>query len=304
MLKPRTVGWLVLLIVLMVRGLDALMGAVGALVGGPALLGWFEMLGILFVVLYMAGAMGLILWRRWGSALLVLAGIGEIVARLTRAALLLGGTPGPSGEEDPFLFVSNLIGLILPGAIAATSWWLRRHPEAWPALSAPQRPRWLRRLTWASLGTGLLLPALTGLAVSLVQAARDEPVVYLSEGAGWAGYATACFAGPFLILAFLGYITFREALSLHDTVLARRLFLFAGAFAGTTLAVAVNLFGFLYAWNIESLEALLLMLLPVVPFSVAVPGALAGCFAGWVCFRFWRRTGHGGPALPAEAGAR
>lgn len=300
--NARNLGWIVLIGVLIVRGLAALMVEGGFTV--------FQVLSVLFALLYMTGAVELILRRRWASTLLLLAGTGDIVARLIRAAvLLLREPPGPFSEEEPFLFEAHLAGLILPVAITAVSRWLRRHPEAFTAVPAPPRPPrppWLKPLTWALAGSGFLLPVLIGLVVSLVQAAKGEPAVFLGEGASLAFLTAVCFAGPFHVLAFVGYSMFSEDLGLPGVALARRLFLFAGICVGTAVAIAIGLSKILYTLDTEQFEGLFLILFPILSFELAVPGALAGGFAGWACFQVWRRTGHGhgGPATPAEAGGR
>jgi hypothetical protein len=88
MLRPKPVGWLILVYVLLTKTWSAL-GLLGSLSGGikghdPASLMVLagSVLEGLLVLCYVAGSIGLILLRRWGSIVVLLTATVELVAIL------------------------------------------------------------------------------------------------------------------------------------------------------------------------------------------------------------------------------
>lgn len=303
MLAPRPVGALTLVYAILagswqgialVGGLSLGAGAGGS---GSLLSGLLSLLEGSCFAGYVAGGLGLLLVRRWGSAVTLCTASVEILGSV--AALLAGLVLSWSEnirQAHGSLLLLGLAPLVFPLALAYAAWRLRRQPEAWapavpraaagenaedPARDA-RRAASLRRWSRVVLAAGLALPAVVGVVVRETLKARGEPVVSIGAGVGWALLGTPLYALPFAVLAYLGRVTLRGAGEEEERAQpGKRADILWGAFAGMTVAVAWSLFDFYQ--SPESLQVLIFV--PFFPFYAAVPGAVLGALAGWLVFR-------------------
>ena len=272
MLRPKPLGWLLLGYVILAKPwsvIDFLM-----LVGRDftALEGLQRALEALVILCYVGGSIGLILLRRRGSLVVLLAAGTDLVVGL------VGG-----------FSLQRLLGLVFPASFAYAALWLWKHGEAWfssPALvSSGERglvPRWFRRLFWTIIGIGLALPPLMGVIVREVLKAQGETVAPLS---GEIVVIMLLFTAPFIALAFLGSVLLKDALQEAVPTLMKKRFVLVGALVGIS---------FITAWTLlESFRNMenfaIIFFFPIYPFFLALLGAAMGGLVGWGTFHLFRR---------------
>lgn len=310
MLRPKPVGWLILVYVLLTKTWSAL-GLLGSLSGGikghdPASLMVLagSVLEGLLVLCYVAGSIGLILLRRWGSIVVLLTATVEFVAilfgMLASFFMIMNGRVEAIGGMPVFTTLRDLIGLFFPGAIAYAVLRLRRHWDAWqvapslrahrprvgPSAEHVKQPAWLSRLFWTIIGTGLAWPSILGVIVREVLKAQGKPVVPLGKGVTCVIAGTFFFAAPFVALAFLGKSLLKRALSEDASQVSKKRFILVGACVGAGISLSV-VWGMHDFFQGESIAVLIFA--PFSPFYVGFIGAAAGALIAWTFFYLWQR---------------
>lgn len=144
MLKPRSVGWFLLLGMLMARG-SCLSFSWSEIFSWEGRLMVFELwskLEALCALLYLAAVLGLLFWQRWAVPLLYETGIADLaVNALGGIGFYLQGGEELRSQVPWYAIVwPMLFAMVFSGFFVWIGWWLRTQPEAWWA--KPHSWRW------------------------------------------------------------------------------------------------------------------------------------------------------------------
>lgn len=153
------------------------------------------------------------------------------------------------------------------------------------------RPDLIKKVFWAVIGTGLVLPAvlaLLAIAVSLVEGkAVDISGIDLFVFV----LVTVLFSLPYIVLGFIARAVLRKAFEEGGDKPAQRSFLLAGIYLGMTVFIALTQ----YACFTDADAAAVFIEVMVVPifaplllFEIALPGIVIGAIVGLIAHSVWK----------------
>lgn len=308
MLKPKLLGSLILLYVILYKLWEFTVVVMGAIPGGRlppetlAVVLGYTLIGLFGLVLlsYATGSVGLFLRRRWSAVVVFYTAIVEATILLCAGALFLYMVIVRSvGDLPPVTVLPLLLLLVFPVGFAFAARSLRKNPELW---QPPQKelidkaepidtiqvdviqPAWLQKIFWTVVGTGLFLPVILALLVMTVSLVQGEPFDLSGDDLFVLMLGTVLFALPYIVLAFIVRAVLRRALKEGGYEPVQRLFLLAGIFFGMTAFIVPNIYS--YFSNAEAVEVLIFA--PFVPFMAALPGVVAGAIVGLIAYSVWK----------------
>lgn len=151
-------------------------------------------------------------------------------------------------------------------------------------------PRSVRILFRTILLTGLLLPAVLGIAIRTILQIQGIGVVSLAQGATGVIPLTLLFLIPYFLLAMLVRLMLVKTHARGELPFRRWWYVSVGAYVGLTL-VCIFLLSIVMP-DFEALAMVVLMWPLTFPFMLAyeVPGVLAGGILGWIAWWIRNRT--------------
>ena len=253
------------------------------------------------LLFYGIGSAGLLFKRGWSAGVVFYAAIVEATVLL--AVLLYGSFDALLGNLPPLSVLPLWLLLVFPAGFGYAARKLRKNPELWQApqeipanstepfeqvQASATRPALLQKIFWIIVGTGLLQPALLGLITKAVSLVRGEATHVSESDLLILLLGTPLFALPYIVLALIGRPVLRRAFQEGGDKQVRKAFILAGVFFGMTASVAPSLYSFF-----STPEALaVLILAPIAPFSIALPGIVVGAVVGLVAHSGWKFFTH------------
>jgi hypothetical protein len=315
MLKPRLLGSLILGYILFYKLWELTLILSGVRPGGRgdsesdlAIIGYVLLaLFALILLSYASGSVGLFLRKKWSASVVFYAAIGEATTLLLAGTMFTYFTVGRSvASLTPLDILPFLLLLIFPVGLGYAARSLRRNPELW---ESPQKdsgdkagpsahiqgdwigPALRRKIFWAVLGTGLLLPVALALIVAINSLIQKEPIAISGAILFIFLLDATLFALPYVVLAFIVRAVIRVDSNEGLYRPVRRLFVLAGILVGMTAVIAPTL----YASFVDAEIAAVLIYAPYWPFMVALPGVVVGAVLGLMAYGvrgvYWRLRG-------------